>query len=318
MIFRCVKIRVELNKGWQTGPSSFNVQSHKRLRELNSLGKPPAGGTSSQDCSICLGPIAPCQSLFVAPCSHTWHYKCIRVIINGPHWPHFICPNCRTVADLEAELDDPYANGEWEELDAAEVEDTAEQTPAEAVATKPTARSDRQNNSDETRIAVEAEVEASSRSHKESSDEEIVDAHDDHAVDQAAEDLGYLNIEGSPSPAESVDSHPGQPSNATVAPVDIIARKPVPSASNSASRLEQPASRLERTVTRTPSPNGLGSSLAAEAGVEGPMTPRNDAGPFIFDGSAGRPSDLRLASMATMNLNAAANTPPPHMEGETA
>jgi pSer/pThr/pTyr-binding forkhead associated (FHA) protein len=23
MIFRCVKIRVELNKGWQTGPSSF-------------------------------------------------------------------------------------------------------------------------------------------------------------------------------------------------------------------------------------------------------------------------------------------------------
>src|SRR6187402_1811895 len=60
--------------------------------------------------------IQPCQSLFVAPCSHTWHYKCIRVIINGPHWPHFICPNCRTVADLEAELDDPYANEEWEEV----------------------------------------------------------------------------------------------------------------------------------------------------------------------------------------------------------
>lgn len=72
MIFRCVKIRVELNKGWQNGPSSFkcvtsslfgglanfcSVQSHKRLRELNSLGKPPASG-SSQDCSICLGPIA--------------------------------------------------------------------------------------------------------------------------------------------------------------------------------------------------------------------------------------------------------------------
>ncbi|CZR58460.1 uncharacterized protein PAC_08352 [Phialocephala subalpina] len=58
-------------------------------------------------------------------------------------------------------------------------------------------------------------------------------------------------------------------------------------------------------------------SLAAEAGVEGPMTPRNDAGPFIFDGSAGRPSDSRLASMATMNLNAAANTPPLHMPKQT-
>lgn len=34
-----------------------SVQSHKRLQELNSHGKPAAGSTS-QDCSICLGPIA--------------------------------------------------------------------------------------------------------------------------------------------------------------------------------------------------------------------------------------------------------------------
>ena len=73
MIFRCVKIRVDLNKGWQPGPSSFkyvmslhlllwvlisgSVQSHKRLRELSSQGKPTTS-SSSQDCSICLGPIA--------------------------------------------------------------------------------------------------------------------------------------------------------------------------------------------------------------------------------------------------------------------
>ena len=74
MIFRCVKIRIELNKGWQITPSSFkyvseyttssesgltsySVQSHKRLQELNNHGK-PATGSSSQDCSICLGPIA--------------------------------------------------------------------------------------------------------------------------------------------------------------------------------------------------------------------------------------------------------------------
>jgi E3 ubiquitin-protein ligase DMA1/2 len=73
MIFRCVKIRIELNKGWQNTPSSFkyvsqydtpfeprltccSVQSHKRLQELNSHGKPHTG-SSSQDCSICLGPI---------------------------------------------------------------------------------------------------------------------------------------------------------------------------------------------------------------------------------------------------------------------
>ncbi|KAE8450899.1 hypothetical protein EG329_005339 [Mollisiaceae sp. DMI_Dod_QoI] len=321
MIFRCVKIRVELNKGWQTGPSSFNVQSHKRLRELNSTGKPPAGG-SSQDCSICLGPIAPCQSLFVAPCSHTWHYKCIRVIINGPHWPHFICPNCRTVADLEAELDDPYANGEWEEVEVAEVANTSEQAAEESEGNT-TARTNGQNDKgDETRVIVEAEDETSSRSHNGSSDGEVADSHEDagleHIIDQAADDLGYLHIEGSPSPSESTDSHPAHVSNSTVAPVDIIARKPVPNPSSTTSRLEQPNSRLERSIMRTPSPNGLGSSLAADtsAGAEGPMTPRNDAGPFIFDGSAGRPSDLRLAAMATMNLNAAANTPPPHVESE--
>ena len=81
MIFRCVKIRVELNRGWQNGPSSFkyvtcillkvladlfSVQSHKRLRELNNLGKPPQSG-SSQDCSICLGPIA-VSNVFVDTC----------------------------------------------------------------------------------------------------------------------------------------------------------------------------------------------------------------------------------------------------------
>jgi hypothetical protein len=66
---------------------------------------------------------------------------------------------------------------------------------------------------------------------------------------------------------------------------------------------------MERTSTRTPSPNGLSSSAGdALAGVEGPMTPRNDVGPFIFDGSAGRGADVQLAALATMNLTAAADS----------
>jgi hypothetical protein len=46
-------------------------------------------------------------------------------------------------------------------------------------------------------------------------------------------------------------------------------------------------------------------------GPEGPMTPRNDAGPFIFDGSAGRAAALGPAAAATMNLNAVSDTPLP-------
>ncbi|KAL5329042.1 hypothetical protein ACEPPN_002551 [Leptodophora sp. 'Broadleaf-Isolate-01'] len=310
MIFRCVKIRVELNKGWQNGPSSFNVQSHKRLRELNSHGKPPAAG-SSQDCSICLGPIAPCQSLFVAPCSHTWHYKCIRVIINGPHWPHFICPNCRSVADLEAELDDPYANGEWEEIEAADSDSPADAPqPTEAEPTVEPLDLPNRNTilSEDTGVLVEAEdhSEPDRNSH---SDIEIAEASDDSGPDQgvraAASSLGYLTIDQTPSPSESVadsnpqdeDSHTHAVSNATSAPVNIV-RKAVGSGG---SHLQQPTSHPERHSTRTPSPNGLGTS---PAGVEGPMTPRNDIGPFVFDGSAGRAAEL-----ATLNLSAAANTP---------
>ncbi|CZT04136.1 related to dma1, component of spindle assembly checkpoint [Rhynchosporium agropyri] len=308
MIFRCVKIRVELNKGWQNGPSSFNVQSHKRLRELNSQGKSPAAG-SSQDCSICLGPIAPCQSLFVAPCSHTWHYKCIRVIINGPHWPHFICPNCRTVADLEAELDDPYADGEWEELEAVDESDSldapqaAESEPTDEPLNLPNRNTVLPDDVD-VLIGVQEHVEPEQNSH---SDIELVEASDDSGPDRdvraTASSLGYLNINQTPSPSESVadsspheeDSHSHPISNATSAPVNIV-RKAV------GSHLCQPIPHPERRSTRTPSPNGTDTS---PAGVEGPMTPRNDIGPFVFDGSAGR-----AAGLATQNLNAAANTPP--------
>lgn len=141
------------------------------------------------------------------------------------------------------------------------------------------------------------------------SDIEIAEASDDSGPDQgvraAASSLGYLTIDQTPSPSESVadsnpqdeDSHTHAVSNATSAPVNIV-RKAVGSGG---SHLQQPTSHPERHSTRTPSPNGLGTS---PAGVEGPMTPRNDIGPFVFDGSAGRAAEL-----ATLNLSAAANTP---------
>lgn len=55
MIFRCVKMRIELNRGWQAKPNTFNMATHKRLRDLTS-----ASSTAShaQDCSICLNAIA--------------------------------------------------------------------------------------------------------------------------------------------------------------------------------------------------------------------------------------------------------------------
>jgi len=303
MIFRCVKIRVELNKGWQTGPTSFNVQSHKRLRELNNLSKPSASG-SSQDCSICLGPIQPCQSLFVAPCSHTWHYKCIRVMINGPFWPHFTCPNCRTVADLEAELDEPL-DGDWEDSSAIDTTPAKVPSPPE-----PKIDTSRQNRgpviTDETAHHISSEAGNSEPEHSGNSDGEIADTSDDSSsrsqrVNDVAEELGYINIRSDSSKGATTS----QINNATVPPVDIIPRKPISGIS--------PTTPRERSA-RTPSPTSLHPSSPDPVSHEGPMTPRNDVGPFVFDGSAGRASGIRLnTAAASANINATADslTPQP-------
>ena len=44
------------------------------------------------------------QALFIAPCSHTFHFKCIRPLIEAHH-PSFSCPLCRTYADLEEDVE---------------------------------------------------------------------------------------------------------------------------------------------------------------------------------------------------------------------
>lgn len=55
-----------------------------------------------EDCCICLYPIAPYQALFVAPCSHAFHFKCCRPLLQ--HYPGFACPICRQYADLDASV----------------------------------------------------------------------------------------------------------------------------------------------------------------------------------------------------------------------
>ncbi|KAH8812062.1 hypothetical protein F5884DRAFT_784271 [Xylogone sp. PMI_703] len=271
MIFRCVKIRIELNKGWQTGPSSFNVQSHKRLRDMTNQGKASSG--PSQDCSICLGPIAPCQSLFVAPCSHTWHYKCIRVIINGPHWPHFICPNCRTVADLEAELEDPYADGEWEEFEGTDVNANAPLT--NGVQGPSRDQPDRQAQNTENSDSPQEDE------HHGGQDAQSDNRSDEENVDLVSHAVASIQISEPPS----------SQNNSTVNPVNIANRK------------------VAANLDRTPSPNDALPTSIAEAIIagEGPMTPRNNAGPFVLDGGAGEASGVRITSLASLELDTEEN-----------
>ncbi|KAG5914277.1 hypothetical protein E4U61_005940 [Claviceps capensis] len=225
MIFRCVKMRLELNRGWQNKLNSFNVAAHKRLRTMATSNNVASGAasSSSQDCSICLNSIAPCQSLFVAPCSHTWHYKCVRSLLTSPQYPIFVCPNCRAGADLEADVDEPTED--WENM------------------------------------------------------------HDEENMDVDGNDAEETSLHDEPSPApETTDAAPSTPDpDAMDVTVSFDASDPssaLPHAHGTSEPLPitNRVGHLQRE-NRSPSPSS--------SGAEGPITPRNNAGPWVFDGSAG-------------------------------
>jgi hypothetical protein len=205
------------------------------------------------------------------------------------------------VADLEAELDDPSTGGDWEEIETDDAPVPATTTAPEALAASPE-HPERGANSSE---AVEGSREAGREDAGHRRDLEIAEASDDsdvaQAVHQTTESIGYMQLNEPPA-----ETHAAGSSSATTPPVDIIARKPVGTVASVAQRLVQPDARIDRQMTRTPSPNGMGS-LDVTVGVEGPMTPRNDAGPFIFDGSAGRAADAGARLTSTLNLGAAAD-----------
>ncbi|KAF8625879.1 hypothetical protein AX15_005152 [Amanita polypyramis BW_CC] len=133
-IYKSVKIRVEVGREWQAGANVFNTAALKNLKNLAAIVGPttPAAastpGKSSAtksgkvqipDCCICLFGVTIRQALFIAPCSHTFHFKCIRPLLEAHH-PAFSCPLCRTYADLDedVEVEGPEVDIDAEEADA--------------------------------------------------------------------------------------------------------------------------------------------------------------------------------------------------------
>jgi hypothetical protein len=68
-----------------------------------------------------LFPVTVCQALFIAPCSHSFHYKCIRSTLYDHH-PGFSCPLCRSFHNLEAdvEVELQEEDEEWEDFPAGD------------------------------------------------------------------------------------------------------------------------------------------------------------------------------------------------------
>ncbi|KAF1837726.1 SMAD/FHA domain-containing protein [Decorospora gaudefroyi] len=256
MIFRCVKIRVECNRGWQQGLNTFNKQTHQRLRNLAKK-KDVSGDTASthtSECAICLMSIAPCQSLFVAPCSHVWHYKCIRPILNGATWPNFLCPNCRAVADLEEDVEDTGEFEDWHGDDEPENGDLS--VPANAE------HRDRH-------VTPRASIAPMNGQDSDSGGVELTD------LQQQITNLNLNSTDSTnsltgQSVPQTPDRHLTPPTSSVTQPVTIN----VPGANEYAGL--------------SPLYPATGNGLTPDRVQDGPMTPRNDAGPFVLDGSAGR------------------------------
>ncbi|MCJ1476709.1 hypothetical protein MMC13_005377 [Lambiella insularis] len=289
MIFRCVKIRIECNRGWQKSLNNFNVTTHKRLRALGKSETKKESDTASlhsSECAICLMSIA---SLFVAPCSHVWHYKCIRPMLIDPRaLSQFMCPNCRAMADLEADVDDPPDVWKDEEDEDADANVESQTSPPYTTTA----------NLDGTELPTLSNNISLSEGH----------SVDDSSTLNLASRSRQLSITNSTSNDPSIVS-PNQP---TDFPRPSLLSRRIASRSSVAAIEEAQAAedaeadgmnvdfpnhndaaptRQALGGLRTPTPTG-GESLDHV----GPLTPRNDAGPFVFDGSAGRAAGRRMVS----------------------
>ncbi|KAF8748144.1 SMAD FHA protein [Rhizoctonia solani] len=137
-IYRCVKIRqLQTLRGRGTDNGKEKAKDKPRTSTPSVIAGPSnSRKTSVADCCILrstwravsvlsitdltsisfvdsvhfagLFPVGILQNLFIAPCSHCFHYKCIRPLLIKHH-PGFSCPLCRTFADLEEDVEQEYA-----------------------------------------------------------------------------------------------------------------------------------------------------------------------------------------------------------------
>ncbi|KAF7973356.1 hypothetical protein HWV62_789 [Athelia sp. TMB] len=113
-MYKSVKIRIEVGREWQAAANAFNTNALSQLKSLavsvaaDPTGAPaikkPSQKSTIPDCCICLFSVTIRQALFIAPCSHAFHYKCIRPLLEA-HASAFSCPLCRTFADLEEDVE---------------------------------------------------------------------------------------------------------------------------------------------------------------------------------------------------------------------
>jgi hypothetical protein len=246
--------------------NKHSTATHKNIlkqAKVNNAKDSDAQSTHSSECSICLNPVAPCQALFVAPCSHVWHYKCVRTLIY-PSWPSFQCPNCRAYADLEADVEPPEDEDDFESDDVDETNQAPTSTQEKSIEPEPLPAIETGGLEDEDLTAMMNNV----------------------SVDSASPSQN-------PSGTDSSSEGETGPSRSSISqPVPITASTNVPL------NLNLPESMMARSATPTSSAPFALAAIMAPMG-DGQNTPMNDAGPFLFDNNPRRAAAQRnVAEMA--------------------
>ncbi|KAI7901189.1 SMAD/FHA domain-containing protein [Cokeromyces recurvatus] len=105
-MFRCIKMKIELNnEALIESPSRYGLDNFRNniVASCGIADNTSIKAENIDECCICLYAIAPFQALFVAPCSHSFHFKCCYPLLQN-YYPGFNCPLCRSYADLNASV----------------------------------------------------------------------------------------------------------------------------------------------------------------------------------------------------------------------
>ena len=239
-------------------------------------------------------------------------------MLNDPRSSQFLCPNCRAHADLDADIEEP-------ELEYLEDDDDEEFVDAINGSMSNNASPPESPQASDS-VRTGEEIPSINRVMSNGTEPELYD----RSVSDASENLGFLSL----SPTRSLEPfstptittsnsngrlEPHSPTTPTIPHarlppppsrgLDPTASAFVPSGSNPADNRQTLAAPVpidgnsglwhpETGVRTPPDPTSLVR--------EGPMTPRNTAGPFVFDGSAAGENSEDGA--ATTNLDSSAAT----------
>ncbi|ORY97542.1 SMAD/FHA domain-containing protein, partial [Syncephalastrum racemosum] len=107
--YRAVRMRFELVQDVDPKAHAAAVFEKSTFRNLQQ--RVNQKDSAADECCICLNAMAPSQALFLAPCSHMYHYKCMRPLLDK-HFPAFACPLCRSYSNLDASVEEDVETDE--------------------------------------------------------------------------------------------------------------------------------------------------------------------------------------------------------------